>query len=50
LALLLLSSSGSPAGCTGQLHLPSQQGGVDLVDVGMQEDGADAWLAAITRI
>jgi SAM-dependent methyltransferase len=34
----------------GQLHLPSHQGGVDLIDVGMQQDGAHAWLAAITRI
>jgi SAM-dependent methyltransferase len=33
----------------GRLRLPSHQGGVDLVDVGMQEDGAHAWLAAITR-
>src|SRR2546423_1415592 len=33
----------------GQLQLPSHQGGVDLVDVGMQGDGAHAWLAAINR-
>lgn len=34
----------------GQLHLPSHQGGVDLVDVGMRGDGAHAWLATITRL
>ncbi len=33
----------------GQLHLPSHQGGVDVVDVGTQGDRAHAWLAAITR-
>jgi SAM-dependent methyltransferase len=33
----------------GQLHLPSQEGGVDLIDVGRQGDGAHAWLATITR-
>ena len=33
----------------GQLHLPSHEGGVDVVEVGMQGDGAHAWLAAITR-
>jgi hypothetical protein len=34
---------------TGQLQLPSHQGGVDLVDVGTQADGVHAWLATITR-
>jgi SAM-dependent methyltransferase len=33
----------------GQLCLPSHQGGVDVVDLGLQGDGAHAWLAAITR-
>jgi SAM-dependent methyltransferase len=33
----------------GQLHLPSHQGGVPVVDLGTQGGGVHAWLAAITR-
>jgi SAM-dependent methyltransferase len=37
-------------GPDGQIHLPSHQTGVHLVDAGVRGDGAHAWLAAITRL
>jgi SAM-dependent methyltransferase len=33
----------------GQLHLPSHEGGINVVDLGRQGGGVHAWLAAITR-
>lgn len=34
---------------SGQLHLPSHEGGLTPIDVGTRSDCAHAWLAAITR-